>query len=224
MTDSLTMTSIFLLGCLHAIEPGHGKTFLLAYTIGGKLNIRKIMLLTASLIFSHFIVLCIIAIIFNVIMTEIASTFLHDFSRWLAPGIIITFGAYILSRAIYKTKHTHTDDCGHEHGSFNDSTIENPIIVGMLTGMLPCASSLAVVMITGMTPSLTSIIRFVTIYVLGIALILFLIVVTFNYTKNIILKKLDQIKFNFNQEIISGCLILIVGIVYLGYNWVDHVH
>tara|TARA_B100001250_G_scaffold272879_1_gene235626 strand:- start:169 stop:843 length:675 start_codon:yes stop_codon:yes gene_type:complete len=224
MTDSLTITSIFLLGCLHAIEPGHGKTFLLAYTVGGKLDLRNIMLLTASLIFSHFIVLSIIAIIFNLIMAEIASTFLHDFSHWLAPGIVITFGAYILIKAIYKTWHTHTDDCRHEHGRFNNSTIENPITVGILTGMLPCASSLAVVMMTGMTPSLISIIRFVTIYVLGIALILFLIVVTFNYTKNIILKKLDQIKFNFNQEIISGCLILIVGIVYLGYNWVDHIH
>ena len=224
MTDSLTITSIFLLGCLHAIEPGHGKSFLLAYTVGGKLDLRNIMLLTASLIFSHFIVLSIIAIIFNLIMAEIASTLLHDFSHWLAPGIVITFGAYILTRAIYKARHTHTDDCGHEHGRFNNSTIENPITVGILTGMLPCASSLAVVMMTGMTPSLISIIRFVTIYVLGIALILFLIVVTFNYTKNIILKKLDQIKFNFNQEIISGCLILIVGIVYLGYNWVDHIH
>tara|TARA_Y100000748_G_scaffold203256_1_gene170259 strand:+ start:783 stop:1457 length:675 start_codon:yes stop_codon:yes gene_type:complete len=224
MTDSLTITSIFLLGCLHALEPGHGKTFLLAYTVGGRLDLRKIMLLTASLIFSHFIVLSIIAIIFNLIMAEIASTILHDFSRWLAPGIVITFGAYILIKAIYKTRHTHADDCGHEHGRFNNSTIENPITVGILTGMLPCASSLAVVMMTGMTPSLISIIRFVTIYVLGIALILFLIVITFNYTKNIILKKLDQIKFNFNQEIISGCLILIVGVVYLGYNWVDHIH
>ena len=224
MTDSLTITSIFLLGCLHALEPGHGKTFLLAYTVGGRLDLRKIMLLTASLIFSHFIVLSIIAIIFNLIMAEIASTFLYDFSHWLAPGIVIIFGSYILIRGIYKARHTHTDDCGHEHGKFNDSTIENPIIVGILTGMLPCASSLAVVMMTGITPSLISIIRFVTIYVLGIALILFLIVVTFNYTKNIILKKLDQIKFNFNQEIISGCLILIVGIVYLGYNWVDHAH
>ena len=224
MTDSLTITSIFLLGCLHALEPGHGKTFLLAYTVGGRLDLRKIMLLTASLIFSHFIVLSIIAIIFNLIMAEIASTFLYDFSHWLAPGIVIIFGSYILIRGIYKASHTHTDDCGHKHGKFNDSTIENPIIVGILTGMLPCASSLAVVMMTGMTPSLISIIRFVTIYVLGIALILFLIVVTFNYTKNIILKKLDQIKFNFNQEIISGCLILIVGIVYLGYNWVDHAH
>ena len=224
MSESLTITSIFLLGCLHALEPGHGKTFLLAYTIGGRLDFQKILLLTASLLVSHFVVLSIIAIIFNLIISEIASTFLHEFSHWLAPGIVISFGTYILARAFYKAKHVHSDDCGHEHGKFTNSAIENPITVGFLTGMLPCASSLAVVMMTGMTPSLISIVRFIFIYVLGIALILFLIVATFNFTKNIIFEKFSQIQFNINQEIVSGCLILIVGLIYLGYNWVDHIH
>ena len=96
MFESLTITSIFLLGCLHALEPGHGKTFLLAYTIGGKLDFQKILLLTASLLISHFVVLSIIAIIFNLIISEIASSFLHEFSHWLAPGIVISFGTYIL--------------------------------------------------------------------------------------------------------------------------------
>ncbi|SVD28879.1 uncharacterized protein METZ01_LOCUS381733, partial [marine metagenome] len=219
VTESLTITSIFLLGCLHALEPGHGKTFLLAYTVGGKLDFQKILLLTASLLISHFVVLSLIAIIFNLIMSEIASAFLHDFAHWLAPGIVISFGSYILIRGIYRARHTHSDDCGHEHGKFDDSAIENPITVGLLTGMLPCASSLAVVIMTGMTPSLISIIRFITIYVLGIALVLFLIVSTFNFTKNIVLEKLNRIEFNFNHEIVSGCLILAVGFIYLGYNW-----
>ena len=224
MSDSLTITSIFLLGCLHALEPGHGKTFLLAYTIGGKLDFQKISLLTMSLLISHFLVLSIIAIIFNLILTEVASSFLHDFSHWIAPGIIISFGSYIVVRSIYKMRHVHSDDCGHDHGKFKDTKIENPITVGLLTGMLPCASSLAVVMMTGMTPSMISIIRFILIYVLGIALILFLIVLTFNFTKNIVIEKISNLKVNINQELLSGCLILAVGFIYLAYNFVGHSH
>ena len=224
MSDSLTITSIFLLGCLHALEPGHGKTFLLAYTIGGKLDFQKISLLTLSLLISHFLVLSIIAIIFNLILTEVASSFLHEFSHWIAPGIIISFGSYIVVRSIYKMRHIHSDDCGHDHGKFKDTKIENPITVGLLTGMLPCASSLAVVMMTGMTPSMISIIRFILIYVLGIALILFLIVLTFNFTKNIVVEKISSLKFNINQELLSGCLILAVGFIYLTYNFVGHAH
>lgn len=224
MSDSLTITSIFLLGCLHALEPGHGKTFLLAYTIGGKLDFQKISLLTLSLLISHFLVLSIIAIIFNLILTEVTSSFLHEFSHWIAPGIIISFGSYIVIRSIYKMRHVHSDDCGHDHGKFQDTKIENPITVGLLTGMLPCASSLAVVMMTGMNPSMASIIRFILIYVLGIALILFLIVLTFNFTKNIVVEKFNALKFNINQELLSGCLILAVGFLYLTYNFVGHTH
>jgi ABC-type nickel/cobalt efflux system permease component RcnA len=224
MVDSLTFTSIFLLGCLHALEPGHGKTFLLAYTVGGKLDFQKIILLTLSLLVSHFLVLSIIAIIFNLILAEVASNFLHEFSHWIAPAIIISFGSYILGKAIYKMRHVHSNDCGHNHGDFGDSKIENPITVGLLTGFLPCASSLAVVMMTGMTPSIYSIISFILIYVLGIALVLFLIVLTFNFAKNIIVEKFNNLKMNINQEVLSGCLILGVGFIYLTYNFLGHSH
>lgn len=224
MADSLTFTSIFLLGCLHALEPGHGKTFLLAYTVGGKLDFQKIILLTLSLLVSHFLVLSIIAIIFNIILAEVASSFLHEFSHWIAPVIIISFGSYILGKAIYKMRHVHSNDCGHNHGDFGDSKIENPITVGLLTGILPCASSLAVVMMTGMTPSISSIIGFILIYVLGIALVLFLVVLTFNFAKNIIIEKFNNLKISINQEVLSGCLILGVGFIYLTYNFLGHSH
>ena len=224
MAESLTFTSIFLLGCLHALEPGHGKTFLLAYTVGGKLDFQKIILLTLSLLVSHFLVLSIIAIIFNIILAEVASSFLHEFSHWIAPVIIISFGSYILGKAIYKMRHVHSNDCGHNHGDFGDSKIENPITVGLLTGILPCASSLAVVMMTGMTPSIPSIIGFILIYVLGIALVLFLVVLTFNFAKNIIIEKFNNLKININQDVLSGCLILGVGFIYLTYNFLGHSH
>ena len=224
MTDSLTITSIFLLGCLHALEPGHGKTFLLAYTIGGKLDLRKILLLTASLLVSHFGVLAAIAILFNLIIAEFANEFIYDISHWLGPTIILLFGTYILGRAIYKSRHIHSDDCGHVHGKFQETKVENPVTVGLLTGMLPCASSLAVVMMTGLTPSIDAILRFISIYVLGIALVLFLVVITFNYTKNMMVEKMSNFKFNINPELVSGSLIMTVGFIYLSYNWMGHIH
>ena len=111
MTESLTFASIFFLGCFHALEPGHGKTFLLAYTVGKKLNFKNILVLTCSLLFSHLIVLSIIAILFNVLLSEIADKFLHNLSHWFAPSVILLFGIYIIARAVYKRTHEHNDDC-----------------------------------------------------------------------------------------------------------------
>ena len=224
MNETLTSTSIFLLGCLHALEPGHGKTFLLAYSVGGRLNFKKIIFLTLSLLISHFVVLSIISLLFNIVMTEFKESYFNEFSHLIAPVIILLFGSFVFGRAIYKKNHHHSDDCGHPHGKIPKSKIESPIIVGLLTGMLPCASSLAVVMMTGVNISFVSVLNFILIYVLGIASILFSIVLTFNFTKNIFIERFGGFSKRLNPELLSGSLIIFVGLFYLGYNFLGHSH
>ena len=224
MAESFTFASIFFLGCFHALEPGHGKTFLLAYTIGQKLDLKKIIFLTISLLFSHLLTLSIFAIIFNILLVEIADKFLHNLSHWFAPSIIILFGTYVISRTVYKSKHQHNKDCGHDHGKFTNSKVKNPLTVGFLTGLMPCASSLAVVVLTGTNPNILSIIYFMGVYVLGIAVILFLMITAFSFTKNLFLARIQSIEKKINLDLVSGCLILLVGLVYLSYNWGSHVH
>ena len=224
MAESFTFASIFFLGCFHALEPGHGKTFLLAYTVGQKLDLKKIIILTISLLFSHLLTLSIFAIIFNIFLVEIADKFLYNLSHWFAPFIIILFGMYVIGRAIYKNKHQHHKDCGHDHGKFTNSKVKNPVTVGFLTGLMPCASSLAVVVLTGTNPNILSIVYFMGVYVLGIAVILFSMVTTFSFTKNLFLARIQSIETKINLDLISGGLILLVGLVYLSYNWGSHVH
>ena len=224
MAESLTFASIFFLGCLHALEPGHGKTFLLAYTIGQKLDLKKIIILTLSLLLSHLLTLSIFAILFNILLVAIADKFLHNLSHWFAPFIIILFGTFVIGRAIYKSKHRHNKDCGHDHGKFTNSKIKNPLTVGILTGLMPCASSLAMIVLTGANPNILSIIYFMGVYVLGIAIILFLMVTIFSFAKNLFLRRIQSIETKINLDLVSGCLILLVGLVYLSYNWGSHVH
>jgi nickel/cobalt transporter (NicO) family protein len=224
MADSLTLSSIFLLGCFHALEPGHGKTFLMAYTIGEKLDLRKSILLTLGIITSHFTVLSVIAVLFNIFIFDVIDQNFHEFSHWFGPSLITLFGAFILGRSIYKKNHSHSDDCGHQHGKIKDSRLESPISVGLLTGLLPCASSLAVVMMTGEIASVLSIIRFISIYVIGIAIVLFLIIMIFNYSKLIIKNQFQYFSKNINTEMFSGFMIILVGVVYFSYNLFEKVH
>ena len=224
MAESLTFASTCFLGCLHALEPGHGKTFLLAYTIGQKLDLKKIFILTLSLLFRHLLTLSIFSILFNILLLEIADKFLPNLSHWFAPFIIILFGTYVIGRAIYENKHKHNKDCGHNHGKFTNSKVKNPVTVGFLTGLMPCASSLAVVFLTGTNSNILSIICFMGVYVLGIAVILFSMVTTFSFTKNLFLARIQSIETKINLDLISGGLILLVGLVYLSYNWGSHVH
>ena len=107
---------------------------------------------------------------------------------------------------------------------FTDSKIKNPFTVGFLTGLMPCASSLSVVVMTGTNPNILSTIYFISVYVLGIAMVLFLIVNVFSFTKELFLAKIQFFEKSINLDLASGCLILLVGVVYLSYNWTSHVH
>ena len=224
MTESLTSASILFLGCLHALEPGHGKTFLLAYSVGQRLDFRKISILTLGLLLSHFLTLSFFSILFNILLSEIAEKFLHNFSHWLAPLIIFSFGIFVIIRAIYKNKHKHHANCGHDHGKFSRSKIKNPFSVGILTGLMPCASSLAVVMISGINKNILSMLYFICVYVLGIALVLFFLVSLFSFTKRMFLSKIESVEKKINLDLVSGYLIVLVGIIYLSYNWGSHSH
>ena len=224
MADSLTLSSIFLLGCFHALEPGHGKTFLMAYTIGGKLDLKKSILLIIGLITSHFFVLSVIAILFNLFVLEFLNKNFHEFSHWFGPSLITIFGFFILGRAIYKKNHQHTSQCSHKYGEIKDTKLENPIVVGLIAGFLPCASSLAVVMMIGETPTIFFIIRFILIYVIGIALVLFLIIIMFNYTKSLFKNYFQDITNRFSSELFSGVMIIAVGFIYFSYNLIGEVH
>ena len=62
------------------------------------------------------------------------------------------------------------------------------------------------------------------VYVLGIAIILFLMVTIFSFAKNLFLRRIQSIETKINLDLVSGCLILLVGLVYLSYNWGSHVH
>ena len=105
-----------------------------------------------------------------------------------------------------------------------DSKIKNPLSVGFLTGLMPCASSLAVVAMTGANPNILWTLYFIGVYVLGFAVVLFLIVTLFSVTKNLFLTKIESIEKKINLDLVSGCLILLVGMVYLSYNWGAHAH
>jgi ABC-type nickel/cobalt efflux system permease component RcnA len=50
LTNNLTLPFIFILGMFHALEPGHGKTFILAYLTGGKIRVWGALQLIIALI------------------------------------------------------------------------------------------------------------------------------------------------------------------------------
>jgi len=107
----------FLLGAIHSLGPGHGKSLMAAYLIGSKGRIRDALILSLSLALSH---------VFSVIVIGLLALWLTDFflpgkiSKWmgLLSGIgILIIGCWLLISR-YKTlnqKKTVNKESGHQH-------------------------------------------------------------------------------------------------------------
>jgi len=61
LNNNFTYTIIFILGMFHALEPGHGKTLILAYLSGGSIQTAGSLKIISGLILTHFILFSFIA-------------------------------------------------------------------------------------------------------------------------------------------------------------------
>lgn len=92
----MVLTISFILGAIHALGPGHGKSLMAAYLVGSRGHLRDVFILATSITISHVI---------SVIMIGIIALLLMDFfwsekaSIWIsmASGIfIIMIGVWLL--------------------------------------------------------------------------------------------------------------------------------
>ncbi|MBU1063230.1 high frequency lysogenization protein HflD, partial [bacterium] len=99
----LVLIVAFILGAIHALGPGHGKSLMAAYLIGSRGRISDAITLTFSLTIAH---------VFSVFVVGLLALFLADFflpetiSKWfgLFSGIAIFFIGLWLFISRYKAQ------------------------------------------------------------------------------------------------------------------------
>lgn len=222
MINSVAYSTAFLLGALHALEPGHGKSFFAAYLVGEKFKWKNILAMGASLLFSHFFVLSLLALILNVFFNNVESETLFAVVKWVAPLIVIAFGIGLWIR--YKSVDV---DCScnnphHHHHPEMKNNIKQASLFGLIGGLLPCPTAITALLLSGATSQFTDALLIIAIYVLGMSLVLAGIVLLLMFTKDSILKFLDRFETKLNPQLISAGLVIFVGFVYLTYNFFGH--
>ena len=90
LTNNLTLPFIFILGMFHALEPGHGKTFILAYLTGGVIRIWGALQLIIALIVTHFMLFSLMAY-----LIQLGSDRFPIFLEFVGPTLIISLGVYL---------------------------------------------------------------------------------------------------------------------------------
>jgi len=215
LNNNFTFSVIFVLGMFHALEPGHGKTLILAYMTGGSMRFFGASQLIAGLILVHFLLFSFLAFLLK------TGNDSFPILGTIGPSFIICLGLYLLYRASKEVRHEHDDDCDEPmHFHFNESKFSSPFVTGMVAGLIPCPSAVAVLLIasTKFSNDSTTLYSSIMVYVLGIALTLIGIMVLFLLFKERFSDRLNSVNKRFNTNLIAASLIILIGILYLALS------
>jgi len=206
------------LGALHAMEPGHGKTFLVSYSMSSDIDKKEAIKIIISMAISHSVLLILLALVVPVVFPHLEEL-IHFYIQLIASFLVLYVG---ISMLLKSKKHAHHDEncgCGHGHEketllhsyqaekqhiqdtklslaqttnaikkTEKNSTISNPALVGFINGIMPCPSALAVLGIAFNYSSAWIISLTMLAYVAGFILAMFLLLTGFVIVKSKILK------------------------------------
>jgi ABC-type nickel/cobalt efflux system permease component RcnA len=118
----LVMGISFILGAIHAMGPGHGKSLMAAYLVGSRSRLRDVFLLAASITLSHVISVIAIGVIALLLMDFFWSEKANMWLSLISGIFIITIGIWLLFRRLNvwrKTKAVQGKTDPEEKGNFS---------------------------------------------------------------------------------------------------------
>ena len=137
-----------LLGGLHALTPGHGKTLVAAYLVGSRGTVRHAAALGGIVTFTHTA---------SVIAVGLLALFASQFivPNMLVPALEVGAGLLVVAlgarlvRARWKTRggHRHHDHSHHHHVAPTNVRPGDLLAMGVSGGLVPCPEALGVMLI-----------------------------------------------------------------------------
>ncbi|KAF5079971.1 HoxN/HupN/NixA family nickel/cobalt transporter [Methanobacterium aggregans] len=199
------MVAAFILGALHALEPGHGKAVMAAFVMGTDASLKDTLLLGGTVVFSHVIVVVLLGIASLFIVGSLNVSTTHDIMSLIGGIILIAVGLWI----VRKYHHPH-----HHHHEHNIDTKKGVVAIGLSTGLIPCPAALAVLLFSIGNGQIYNGIIYVLVFSTGLAISITLLSVLFVKGKDFIQSYVSNKTIN-KIPIVSGTIIVAVGFLTL---------
>jgi ABC-type nickel/cobalt efflux system permease component RcnA len=244
MVSILNTGTAFVLGAMHALEPGHGKTAMASYTVGNINAKNHLFTLVFSMAFSHTFMLLAIGFVVSYLFPLFDSEKAEHILGIMSPLFLISIGGYMLYK-IKNNKHVCSSSCAHhQHKNspvkksinvnglkLNTASVIKPThthkttaLIGILSGLIPCPSAIAAFFIAGQTGSFANSFGYVLMYVFGFVIVMFLLAIIFSFIGKKLTQKQEKFPIFNKMDLISAYLIIVVGTGYFVYNLFFHHH
>ncbi|HTB22150.1 MAG TPA: sulfite exporter TauE/SafE family protein [bacterium] len=164
MTESLPLGWLYLpvafvLGALHALEPGHGKSLAAAYLVAGEHDRKDAVVLGVATTLSHTAVVFLLAACALALRNFFPEAALENGIAMAGAAILLVMGSWVALGAIQDLRHGHSH--GHDHGyghshghSHTPSAGQSHAkgfwgvaLLGLSNGVLPCPGALAALLV-----------------------------------------------------------------------------
>ncbi|MEZ5334546.1 MAG: sulfite exporter TauE/SafE family protein [Methanolobus sp.] len=205
----LIVVSAFLLGALHALEPGHGKSIMAVFVMGTDADLKDALLLGLTIVVSHVVVVLALGVASIYLVEALNVDMTHDIMSVLGGIILIVVGAWILRKFFHP----------HEHAI---DTKKGVIAIGLSTGLIPCPAALAVLLFSIANNQVYNGLIYVLIFSAGLAIAITSLSVVFVKGKGFIESYVSSTRIN-KLPLVSGSVIVIIGIFTLMHPFLEHV-
>jgi nickel/cobalt exporter len=230
MNFLLTLPAAIGLGALHALEPGHGKGVISAYLVATRGKMKSAVLLGVVSAITHTFSVIVLAFTASTAIKLLAPGILIGWIEMISGIMIMLIGASILHRhfrpsitSLGKLSQIHHDQRDahhdHDHGHHHwhpkheePSSLFGVISVGLLTGLIPCPSAIAIFLASLNADHLTVGIGLVAAFSLGSAISMSAIGILV-VRSSAVIKRLDRIGFVRSLNMVSSILILGLGVM-----------
>lgn len=208
----LFIVSAFVLGALHAFEPGHGKSVMAVFVMGTDATVKDATLLGLTVVFSHVIVVILLGVASIFLLEALNVDTTHDVMSVIGGIILIVVGIWII-RKFYHPYHP------HEH---HIDTTKGVVAIGLSTGLIPCPAALAVLLFSIGNNQIYSGLTYVLVFSTGLAIAITLLSVLFVKGRGFIQGYLSSETVN-KIPLVSGAIIIIIGLITLLHPIIEYI-
>jgi len=203
----------FILGALHALTPGHGKTIVASYLVGEKGTIIHAINLGLIVTVTHTASVFILGLV-ALFLTEyfVPSAVIRGLS-FTSGLLVLIFGLVLFIQRMSKLvkKHSHSEE--HEH-KIRDLSWKNLLALGVSGGIVPCIDALAILIVAISIQKIAFGLSILIAFSLGLASALILAGIIAVSVKNTILSKFSKLHaYEHILGIASAVVVTFLGLV-----------
>ncbi|HID57424.1 TPA: hypothetical protein EYP37_12890 [Candidatus Poribacteria bacterium] len=145
--SKIYLSTAFLLGMLHTLEPGHGKSVIAAYLVGTRGRTLDAVILGLITAFTHTFSVIALGVIFKFVSERAFAGPVQTSFQLIAGLMILSVGIWVLYGGIKGRYHLHAHmQHDHEHNHPREYRYPQLILMGLSAGMIPCPAGIAVLL------------------------------------------------------------------------------